>query len=138
MSKLTDKQKFFCEEYLQDFNATRAYVAAGFSKKLANTNASKLLDKPQVKEYIESKQNELTNRLEVQREDIVREYLELIESAKEEGTDGNGTIKDRSNWAKALGQLSRLLGLDEPEKKDITIRGEQPLFGEDETEDIDE
>jgi phage terminase small subunit len=32
---MTDKQKRFCEEYVKDWNATRAAIAAGYSEKTA-------------------------------------------------------------------------------------------------------
>ncbi|ASR46834.1 hypothetical protein B4V02_09150 [Paenibacillus kribbensis] len=35
---LTPKQRIFVMEYLRDFNATRAAVSAGYSKKTAHTN----------------------------------------------------------------------------------------------------
>ncbi len=35
MSKLTDKQKKFIQEYLIDLNATQACIRAGYSKKTA-------------------------------------------------------------------------------------------------------
>ena len=43
MTKLTAKQGAFCYEYVKDRNATRAYIAAGYSPISAHTNASKLL-----------------------------------------------------------------------------------------------
>lgn len=43
MAGLTDKQQRFVDEYLIDLNATQAYIRAGFSAKLANINAVKLL-----------------------------------------------------------------------------------------------
>lgn len=43
MTDLTDKQQGFVDEYLIDLNATQAYIRAGFSAKLANINAVKLL-----------------------------------------------------------------------------------------------
>jgi hypothetical protein len=56
---------------------------------------------------------------------------EIIKSFSE-GLDGEGTIKDRTNWSRALAQLSKLLGLDAPDKTEITHKLEQPLFGPDE------
>ena len=43
MANLTPKQQRFVDEYLIDLNATQAYIRAGFSAELANTNAVKLL-----------------------------------------------------------------------------------------------
>ena len=42
-SKLTDKQKTFCEEYLIDLNATKAAIRAGYSEKTAKQIGSRLL-----------------------------------------------------------------------------------------------
>jgi phage terminase small subunit len=117
---MTDKQTRFALEYLIDGNATRAYIAAGFSANKANTNAFKLLQNTAIAEFIKSEQEKTANRLEITREFIINEYLELIESAK---TDEVGP--DRTNWNKSLSQLAKLLGLDEPEKQDITSNGNQ-------------
>ena len=123
---MTDKQKRFALEYLIDANATRAYIAAGFSANKANTNAFKLLQNTAIAEFIKEEQEKTAAKLEITREYIVKEYLELIESAKEIGEDFG---PDRTNWNKSLAQLSKLLGLDAAEKQDITIIGETPLFG---------
>lgn len=40
---LTPKQRLFCLEYLKDFNGTQAAIRAGYSKKTANEQASRLL-----------------------------------------------------------------------------------------------
>lgn len=123
---MTDKQKRFALEYLIDGNATRAYIAAGFSANKAHTNASKLLQNTTIAEFIKEEQEKTADKLEITREYIIKEYLELIESAKQVGEDFG---PDRTNWNKSLAQLSKLLGLDAAEKQDITIIGETPLFG---------
>ena len=61
---MTDKQKRFADEYLIDCNATRAYKAAYPSVKkdeTASVNASRLLSKAKVKEYIDKKLNEISS-----------------------------------------------------------------------------
>ena len=54
MKELTPKQKKFCQEYLKDFNGTRAYktVYKVKSDKVAGVNASKLLGNARVSEYL--------------------------------------------------------------------------------------
>ena len=52
---MTDAQKRFCDEYLIDLNATRAYKVAYKSCKkdeTANVNGSRLLRNANVQEYI--------------------------------------------------------------------------------------
>ncbi|HAC2411867.1 TPA_asm: terminase small subunit [Listeria monocytogenes] len=51
--KLTKKQIIFCEEYVANFgNATKAAIAAGYSKKTAYSIANENLKKPELQEYI--------------------------------------------------------------------------------------
>ena len=61
---MTDKQRRFADEYLIDCNATRAYKAAYPSVKkdeTASVNASRLLSKAKVKEYIDKRLSEISS-----------------------------------------------------------------------------
>ena len=74
---MTDAQKRFCDEYLIDLNATRAYkVAYKRCKKdeTANVNGSKLLRNTKVKEYIEQKQ------VEIQKSDSYKQMTEKVKN----------------------------------------------------------
>lgn len=51
-SKLTEKQKRFCEEYLIDLNATQSAIRAGYSEKVAYSIGSENLKKPEIQNYI--------------------------------------------------------------------------------------
>lgn len=51
-NKITEKQKRFCDEYLVDRNATQAAIRAGYSKKTAISQASRLLTKVNVRDYV--------------------------------------------------------------------------------------
>jgi hypothetical protein len=51
---LTAKQRAFVDEYVQDFNATRAAIDAGYSKKTARAIASENLTKPNIQEEIQN------------------------------------------------------------------------------------
>lgn len=51
-SKLRPRQQIFVLEYVKDFNATRAAIAAGYSPKTARFIASNLLTKVNVKEAV--------------------------------------------------------------------------------------
>ena len=56
LSKTDLKHDIFVNEYLIDFNATRAYIAAGYSPNKANTHASNLLQIDTIKTRIEEAQ----------------------------------------------------------------------------------
>lgn len=84
---MTDAQKRFCDEYLIDLNATRAYkVAYKRCKKdeTANVNGSKLLRNAKVKEYIAQKQVEIQKRTEITQDKVIKELANI---AFANGTD---------------------------------------------------
>lgn len=77
---MTDAQKRFCNEYLIDLNATRAYkVAYSRCKKdeTANVNGSKLLRNAKVQEYIAEKQKEIEKRTEVTQDKVIKELASI-------------------------------------------------------------
>jgi len=51
-SKLTERQKMFCKEYIVDLNATQASIRAGYSEKTAKQIGSENLSKPYLQEEI--------------------------------------------------------------------------------------
>lgn len=85
--KLTPKQKIFCDEYLVDLNATRAYKAAYKNIKkdeTANAAASRMLRNVKVKDYIDKRIKDREKRTEITQDMVIQE-LSKIAFAK--GTD---------------------------------------------------
>jgi phage terminase small subunit len=125
--KLSPKHKAFCDEYLANgMNATQAYKSVyGVSDSVAGPSGDRLLKNAKIQEHLQKEQEKTSKKLEITREFLIKEYLELIESAK---TDEN--FIDRGNWNKSLAQLAKLLGLDAAIKQEITI-SEQPLLPDD-------
>jgi len=79
-NKLTEKQKSFCNEYLIDFNATRAYKAVYTSCKkdgTARTNSSKLLTNTNIQEYIREQQEDMQQRTKVTQEKVINELAKI-------------------------------------------------------------
>lgn len=76
-TRMTAKQKRFCDEYLIDLNATQAAIRAGYSKNYANTNASKLLQNTTVKKYIDERMAEKEDSL-IAKQDEVLKYLTAV------------------------------------------------------------
>lgn len=120
MRELTPKQEKFCQEYIKLGCKSEAYKASystsNMKKSTINRRAVTVADLPHVRARIEQLQSELREESDIDRDYILKEYKDLLESCKEEGLDGKGTIKDRTNWAKALSQLTKMLGLDEPDR----------------------
>jgi len=74
---LTPKQERFVEEYLVDLNATQAAIRAGYSDKLANTNAPKLLQNTAIAAAIQSARAALSARTEITQDRVLKEYARL-------------------------------------------------------------
>lgn len=80
IDKMTDKQILFCNEYIKDFNATRAYKAAYptcTKDSTANVNGSKLLRNTKVQDYINQLKEELKAQGKVTQEMIMQELIKI-------------------------------------------------------------
>lgn len=74
---MTEKQKLFCDEYLIDFNATRAAIQAGYSEKTAYSIGNENLRKPEIQEYIQKRLADKEDTL-IAKQDEVLETLTAI------------------------------------------------------------
>ncbi|HCQ5570148.1 TPA: terminase small subunit [Clostridioides difficile] len=119
MAKLTEKQKRFCDYYIETGNATEAAIKAGYSEKTAKVIGAENLTKPYLKSYIDERIGQLeSNRIADAKE--VMEYLTKIvrNEAKEEvvvvseyGPEiikKDVSIRDRNKAAELLGKRYRL------------------------------
>ena len=109
---LTDKQKIFCREYVIDWNATRAAIAAGYSNKTAQEIGSQNLSKLIIQEYIDYIQKDLIKLCGVSTLSNVK-YLKKILESKEKTSD----------QLKAIEIINKMLGFNAPEKQDFTTDG---------------
>lgn len=92
----------FCEEYLIDLNATRAYKKVYQTDKdnSARANASKLLQKQEVKEYIEERLEEIRQEKIANADEVLMTITDVMRT----------TVKD-SDRLKAAELLSKKYGL---------------------------
>lgn len=65
MPKLTKKEQLFCREYLKDFNASQAFVRAGYSKNGARQSAAQLFEKPAIRAEVKRLVNDVMERAEI-------------------------------------------------------------------------
>lgn len=65
MSKLTDKQEMFCQEYIKDLNATQAAIRAGYSERTSEAQSSRLLSNVKVKERIQELKDKRVQRTKI-------------------------------------------------------------------------
>lgn len=82
--KITDKQQLFCKEYIMDFNGAKAYLRAGYNVKesTARVNASKLLTKANINEFINDLKKSREEKLDINAEWVLKQAIELLEIAK--------------------------------------------------------
>lgn len=84
MNKLTNKQKRFIDEYLQDLNATQAAIRSGYSQKTAYSIGQENLKKPEIKRIIDSElaalHNAQRNRLLIAAESAINALSDIVEN----------------------------------------------------------
>jgi len=90
--KLTAKQERFCNEYLVDLNATAAARRAGYSEKTANQIAFKNLMRSDIQHYIQQRQIQLKNKLEITQEMVLQEYAKIAFMDIRRFYDANGRL----------------------------------------------
>lgn len=127
--KLTLKQKAFADYYIETGNATQAAIKAGYSKKYANTNASKLLQNTTISKYIEERIKNIEDK-RIAKGDEVLKYLTSVMRGEEKDQFGlDASLQDRTKAAELLGKRYRLF-VDKVEmdsKQTIIFEGEDEL-----------
>ncbi|MDF1829972.1 terminase small subunit [Cycloclasticus pugetii] len=99
---LTPKQIRFVDEYLVDFNASRAAVAAGFSSKSAKVQGSRLLTNVNVRRLVERHQEATSKRLRITRDDVIKGLVVAAEQAR--------LNKDPTSMIAAMSEVSKMMG----------------------------
>lgn len=141
---MTEKQKLFCDEYLKDTNATRAYLTVYANCKSATSAAplaSKLLKKEEIQKYISEKMEEIHNENTADIQEVM-EYLTSVLRGKSASAvlmmSGNGMQKvtekppDEKERLKAAELLGKRFGMF-TDNVDVTSNGQTVIV-----DDIDE
>ena len=109
---MTDAQKRFCDEYLIDLNATRAYKVAYLRCKkdeTANVNGSKLLRNAKVQEYISERMKEREQRTEVTQDMVIKELAKIAFLDIRKLYTENGQLKNIADMdSETAGAISSL------------------------------
>lgn len=69
------RQEQFCQQYVVDYNATKAAMSAGYSKKSAASQASALLKKEEILARVSELQAEQARRLSLSSDFVVTELV---------------------------------------------------------------
>lgn len=89
---MNDKQKRFCEEYLVDLNGKQAAIRAGYTEKRAEITASELLNNAEVKQFIQEKQKELSEKTGITAERILQELADIGFNNMKDFVNGNNSV----------------------------------------------
>lgn len=89
---LNNRQEMFCNEYIVDYNATKAALRAGYSKKTAGSIGSENLKKPEILARVRELQEEKRQKLVISEAFVVTELLETYRSCRE-AFDGKNALK---------------------------------------------
>lgn len=136
--ELSNQQKLFCQKYVElGMNGTQAYLSVYKNVKkeaTARTNASRLLTKANIKEYIEELQSKTEKKAIVNIEDRMRWLSDVINGKEKEKhyyyQDGEylheGREADINTKIKALDTLNKMDGIYTTKHK-ISGDNENPI-----------
>ena len=79
-SKLTDRQKRFCEYYVIDLNITKAAIQAGYSEKTAYSSGQRLLKNVEIQNYIQELMNKRSEKVQITAENVLQSILNVRDS----------------------------------------------------------
>ena len=102
-AQMSEKQKAFCDFYVETLNQTEAAILAGYSKKTARTTGSENMTKPYIKEYIDLRLAELEEASEV-----LRYLTSVMRGEVKDQFDLDPSLQDRTKAAELLGKRYRL------------------------------
>lgn len=143
MTKLSIKQKRFADEYIICGNAYQSAIDAGYSKTYAKADSHKLLEKPGIKSYIESRMLEMDKRKVADQQEVL-EYLTSVMRGEvtepltvldgdgyQKVVDASPSVATRNKAAELLGKRYRIF----TEKQEVEVTGQVIFNGEAEIED---
>ncbi|MBS4958273.1 MAG: terminase small subunit [Clostridium sp.] len=105
---MTEKQKAFCDYYIETGNATEAAIKAGYSKKTAKVIGSENLTKPYLKQYIDERLAKIEDARIAKGEEVLQ-YLTRVMRGEEKDQFGlDAALQDRTKAAELLGKRYRL------------------------------
>jgi phage terminase small subunit len=128
--KLTEKQKRFCDYYIETGNATEAARKAGYSQKTAKSIGQENLTKPYLKNYIAEKMAEKDAERIANQDEILAFLTSIMRGEVTEQTlrgigEGAQTIDDIDISGKDRIKAAELLG-----KRNAMWTDKQKLEGE--------
>ena len=98
MPKLTQRQQRFVDEYLVDFNATKAAVRAGYSAHTARQAGAENLSKPVILAEIGERTRALAERNGISVDAFVQDLRERVHADAADIFDADGNLLPPEQW----------------------------------------
>jgi|TARA_B100001971_G_scaffold193972_1_gene199536 phage terminase small subunit len=82
IERLTPKQERFVQEYVDCLNATKAAIAAGYSRRTARQIGYENLTKPYIRRAVARIREAYSRRVDIDRDWVIAEYLAMYYDAR--------------------------------------------------------
>ena len=105
---LTEKQKRFCEYYIENPNATDAAIRAGYAKGTAYSIGAENLRKPQIQQYIAEVMKSLQKDRIASADEVLQYLTGVMRGEIKDQFDMDASIQDRNRAAELLGKRYKL------------------------------
>lgn len=126
--KLTEKQKRFCDYYIETGNAAEAARLAGYSKRTARQMGQENLTKPYILEYIQKRNEELRNERTADMQEVREFWTEMMRNKEETGMN---RLKASEFLAKTEGAFIEKLDIEMNQKSESRVVIESLIKDED-------
>ncbi len=84
---LTEKQKAFCDYYIQTLNATESAIKAGYSEKTAKVIGCENLTKPNIQKYLEERNKKIESERIADMTEIKEFWSEVVRGKRNKMND---------------------------------------------------
>ena len=113
--RMTEKQKRFCDFYIETGNAKEAAIRAGYSEKTAKQIGQENLTKPDLRAYIDERLAELKNERTADAQEVLEYLTAVMRGEYKEATligvgEGAQAVVDIGVGAKDRLKAAELLG----------------------------
>ncbi|EKZ0199124.1 terminase small subunit [Enterococcus faecalis] len=113
--RMTEKQKRFCDFYIETGNAKEAAIRAGYSEKTAKQIGQENLTKPDLRAYIDERLAELKNERTADAQEVLEYLTAVMRGEYKEATligvgEGAQAVVDIDAGAKDRLKAAELLG----------------------------
>ena len=114
---LNNKQLAFAQEYLHCNNITQSAIKAGYSKKTAAVQGSRLLTNVKIASYVEAVNERMESDKIADIQEVMEYFTSVMRGEKKDQFDLDPTLSDRT---KAASELAKRLDIRE---KTINVSG---------------